>query len=53
MGTLDLISEVDQVLLDCLKLSDGRVNLSLWMREIAAVGRDERRSGAVAWSVET
>ena len=52
-GTLELVSEIDQLLLDCLELSDGHGNLSRWMRDIAAVGREERRRGAVAWSGES
>jgi len=45
-----LLSKVDRLVLDGLKLSDSPVNLASWAREIAAVGRTEERTGAVPWS---
>ncbi len=45
-----LLDEIDRRLLDYLKLSDLPVNLAEWTRGVAAVGREEARTGAVAWS---
>lgn len=46
-----ILNEIDRLLLDQLELSDASVNLAQWARDLAAVGRQEMRAGAVAWSV--